>query len=276
MKTQLHVVADVKGLGKVVEVASDFYTELNQLRDGGATLISPRKEAYARLQTRGKKDIGKSYGTRTSAGFEYARGQLPIFRIKSRLTNPGLAKLAVEANRAGNYFHTESTKEYEESLKQAETDKSKEPEKRSVIVLPSRQNFTMSDKENWDVYKAVLKDQAKSYFGLNGPITVYPVAKDTVDAQSGTILTELWFRDLDGRSDFGGHRGLHDDDGARGVLRKSAEGTVQKVLPYTPRQISKYAAKVMKVREALRKGKIDVSRLERELTEVSEFLGLKQ
>ena len=116
MKNQLKIIANIKGLGKIVEVNGNLYTEIQKLRDNGARLISSRDEAYARLQTFGKENIGKSYVIRTTGGFEYAKKQLPIFRVKSRLTNPKLVKLAVETNRAGNYFHTESTKEYEDSF----------------------------------------------------------------------------------------------------------------------------------------------------------------
>lgn len=272
MKNQLNVIANVKGLGRIVEANSDFYTELKQLKDSGAVLISPRDEAYARLHTQGKENIGKSYGTRTSGGFESAKKQLPIFRVKSRLTNPKLAKLAVEANRAGNYFHTDSTKEYEDSLKQAEKDKSKEPEKRNVIILPSRSKFTMSDKQNWEIYQAILKDQAKPYFELNGLIDVYPVDAKIVDSQDGTILTHLWFRDLDDSSGFLGSWYLYDDGRVRGVLRESAEGTSPKILgslPYTQREIKNYS----RIIQGVRAGTLPASKLEK----VAEFLqGLKQ
>ena len=246
---QLKVIAYVKGLGEVVETAADFYSELKELKLGGARLISPRDEAYARLQTRGKEDIGKDCGTRTRAGFEHAKEQLPILRLNSRLLNPALAKKAVKSNRANAYFHTETTEEYEQSLKQAEKDMSKEPSKRSAVVLPSRDNFTMSDKENWEVLEAVLKDQAEPYFKFNGPITVYPVDKKVVDAQDGTIETALWFWSLGNRSDFIGYYGdLGDADRARGV-RKSAEGAAKNfeaVKTYTLAQIQ----------EALKKGNI--------------------
>ena len=215
MKNQLSVIAEVEGLGKIVQANADLYTELKQLREAGARLISPRDEAYARLQTRKKENIGKNYGTRTSAGFEYIKKENPIFRLSSRLNNQGLAKLAVEANRQENYFHTNSTKEYEDSLKQAEKDKDKDPTKRNVIILPLRTNFTMSDKENWEIYQAILKDQARPYFELNGPITIYPVSFKKVDSQDGTILTNLWFLSLDVGSDFvGDDWNLNDGDGA--------------------------------------------------------------
>jgi len=263
-KTILPVLADVEGLGKVVEANTDFYTELQQLKLDRVVLISPRNEAYARIHTQGKENIGKSYGTRTSAGFEYAKEQLPIFRVKSKLNNLRRAKLVVEANRQGNYFHTSSTKEYEDSLKQAEIDKNKEPIKRNVIILPSRTQFTISDKENWGIYQAILKDQAKQYFELNGPIDIYPIDTSDVDSQNGTILTPLWFGSLDSRSELLGYGRSADyyNDRARGVLEGSGEATSPKIserAPYTPRQIKSYSEIVQGVRD----GTLPASKLEK-------------
>jgi len=70
-----------------------------------------------------------------------------------------LAKLAVEANRAGNYFHTDSTKEYEASLKQAEQDKNKEPKKRMLSFSLHENRLQFLIKENWENLQAILKDQ---------------------------------------------------------------------------------------------------------------------
>jgi len=263
MKNQLPVIAKVDKLGKIVEVCSDFYVELQQLKDSGARLISPRDEAYARLHTRGKENIGQVYGTRTISGFEYAKGRLPIFRVNSRLNDPKLAKLAVEANKARNYFHTESTKEYEESLKQAEKEKSKEPKKRNIMVLPSRDAFTISDKENWDIFEMIFKDQAKPYFEYNGPITVYPIHKGTVDEQDGTILNVLWFRSYEGASLlYGFSRNINHDDRARGVFVEDIENTHGKsksLSYYQQKQIDKYLQLVQKIKD----GKASVSKLEK-------------
>jgi hypothetical protein len=240
---KLPVLANIKDLGIIVEARNDFYKELNQLKEDRASLISPRDEAYARLQTRGKENIGKEYGTWTTAGFEYIKGELPILRLNSRLLNPNLAKQAVEANINGNYFSTDSTKEYELSLKQAQKDKNKDPIERNVIILPSRNNFRISGKENREISEAILKDQAEPYFELNNsPITVYPVSSETVDNQNGTILTQLWFRNLGGGSGFlGSGRYLGGDSVARGVR---LERETQKISEgYTTKQISKILKK---------------------------------
>lgn len=255
----METLANIKGLGKIVQENKDFYSNLLELKEAKAELITPRDEAYARVQTKGKEDIGKYYGTWTTAGLEYAKKELPILRLESRLLDLELAKQAVEANRNDNYFSTGSTKEYEESLKQAEKDKNKEPIERKVIILPSRDNFTIDDTQNWEVLEAVLKDQAKPYFELNGPLIVYLINKDTVDRQKRTLLTQMVFLSFDLRSDFYGHyRDLVNDSGARGVRKESAEGTSQKVLPYTKKELEKY----LNIVQDVRKGKLPNSKLE--------------
>ena len=180
--------ANVKGLGQVVEADSNFYTNLQELEQAGASLISPRNEAYARLNS----NIGKNYGTWTTAGLEYVKGEKPILRLDSRLLNPELAKQAAEANRNGKYFSTENIKEYEESLKQAEQDKNKDPKERNVIILPSREVFDISLTENSEVLECLLKDQAKAYSEIKKVLTFYPVSKETIDEQNGNCNQKLW------------------------------------------------------------------------------------
>ncbi|MEK6830608.1 MAG: hypothetical protein AABX77_01115 [Nanoarchaeota archaeon] len=188
-----------------LEVRQSKGNFLKCLNESARKIITPRDEAYVRLQTRGRENIGIRYGTWTSAGFEYVREQLPILRLESRLLDLKLARQAFEANKRGKYFNTESTKEYEDSLKQAEKDKNKRPSERKVIILPSRDDFTIKEKENWEVLETILKDQAKPYFELNGPIPLYFVDEETVDSQNGTLLTQLWFRYLVNRSGFDGY-----------------------------------------------------------------------
>ena len=216
----IKTIANVKGLGKIVKVCSNLYNELQELKQARAGLISPRDEAYARIQTKGKENIGKSYGTWTSAGLEYMKREFPLLNLQSRLLNPQLAKAAVEVNRAERYFSTNDTKAYETSFKQAEKDKNKKPSERKVIILPSRNNFEMAPKKNWETAQGLLQDQAEEYFELNNefPMAMYLVEPEIVDKQKGTMLIQLWFRNLDNRSGFDGYnRGLDGDCRARGV-----------------------------------------------------------
>jgi len=224
---KLSILAEVKGLGKVVEVYGEFYNNLKYLKEGGAKLISPRNEAYARLQTRGRENIGQNFGTRTSAGLEYAKNQLPILRLNSRLLKPRLAKLSVRANKSGNYFNTNSTRMYEESLKQAERDKNKKPVDRNVILLPSRGPFVMNLEENLETLESILKEQAKPYFEFNGAINFYPVDKDIIDSQNGTLLTGMWFRSIGGKS------GLYGSCGRNiSKIKRNVRGVLKETLNY--------------------------------------------
>ncbi len=197
---ELISITKVYGLGKVFELNGNFYETLRQFNEYGARLISPRDDAYARLQTRGKENIGleAGTGTRTSAGFEYITGRPVLLTLESKLMNLELAKEATERSRLGDYFYTDSTKEYEESFEQAEKDKSKPPIERSVIILPEKRQFRISKRVNWEIYQAIFKDQAEPYFELNGPITI--ALFDTKSPFSrihsqltGTLLTNLDF-----------------------------------------------------------------------------------
>lgn len=273
--TKRNYLADVENLGQVVELCNDFYSCLQSLKRKKADLISPRDEAYAGIHTSEKEDIGKSCGTWTTFGFEYAKDSQPLLRRSSRLLDKKLAKLAVESNRNRKYFSTQTRQEYDDSLRQAEQDKRMSLSERQVLILPHREVFEASS----DILEFSLQDLAGEYYKFNGnnPIKVYPVNKDVVDSQDGTILTQLWFSRLGGRSDFGGNgRDLYVGGRARGVRRvESAEGTEKKfleekrILQYTERQLNQYINIVEKVRQ----GSLPASRLEK----VAEFLsGLKQ
>ncbi|MEK6860659.1 MAG: hypothetical protein AABY07_01690, partial [Nanoarchaeota archaeon] len=62
---------------KNLEVRQSEGDFLKCLNESARNIITPRDEAYVRLQTRDRENIGRRYGTWTSAGFEYVREQLP-------------------------------------------------------------------------------------------------------------------------------------------------------------------------------------------------------
>jgi len=144
-----------------------------------------------------------------------------------------------------------------------------------LFFLPSRTNFIMSDKENWEIYQTIFKDQAKPYFELNGPITIHPVGFKEVDSQYGTILTNLWFGSLGDRSAFASDSSgcfVVVGDLARGVFVSTEGANVQKVsnkLPYTQSELDKLSQMI----RGVKKGDLPASKLEK----VIEFLDkLKQ
>ena len=173
-----------------------------------------------------------------TAGFQYAKEQLPLLKLRSRLLNPNLAQQVVQVNRDRKYFSTSSTREYDKSQEQADKEEKSgiEPWKKQVLVLPSRDNFTITPKGNFEVLQFLSRNQNAEfskgkgkvkYFEFNGsqPITTYLVNKDIVDAQNGTIETQLWLCRLGGGSELvGDSQNLDYADWARGVLKKTAEG----------------------------------------------------
>ena len=229
-------VANVRGVGEVVEVYCGFYKGLIAFEEAGAHLITPRQEVKTRIATASNKHIGRDSGTWTTAGFEYAKGSPVLLRLNSHLMNKRLAKQVVEANGERRYFSTKDTKLYDTSAKQAEQDKNEAPEERNVLILPSRTDFQIApnNSSSFDVLKFLLRDSklAGEYFEFNGsnPISVHLAEPNIVDAQTGTLMTQMWFYRIADvfRSNLSGC----DRDlvyGARGV-RGSAEGASPKNL----------------------------------------------
>ena len=250
--------ANVKGLGKIYEARVSFEAALKELRTQDIRQpTSSRDLAYARIQE-GKGSSLCSNGSYTNEGFEYAKGQSVLLKLKSRLSNQKLAKQAVEANRIRNYFSM-GREIYEQDYEQAQKDLNKEPEKRQVLLLPSRKGFNIT--VNDDIAKGLFKDQAEKYFDFLGQdsLRVYLVDKNTVDNQDGVILTQNWLCNLDGRSGLDGDSwDLGYDSGVRGVSRKtSVAGSQKNVLPYTQRQVDKIA----KVISGVKDGKFGTSKL---------------
>jgi hypothetical protein len=210
-KISIKELADIEGFGRVVELEADFYTELERAKRMGTLPITPRDEASVRLKTHGPNGIGRVVGTRTSAGFEEMKGEPPILRLESRLLNPELAKISLgkdERDKQRVYLPTGSVAEYEESFKQAKADLEKPPRERNVILFPSRNRIYLDKEENWDIYESIFKDQAESYFNLSGVICIAPLSvffPREFDSQNGTVLTQVWMRDI------GGGSGLYGD-----------------------------------------------------------------
>ncbi len=271
----------VAGVGNVVLLGRDFYTNLLELERQGARVITPSQEIKARLRTQGKEDIGKDCGTYVTAGLEYIKEESPILRLMSRLLKPELARQAVEANRQRSYFHTQTIKEYEQSAEQAEKEQKqgKKPWKKSVLVLPSRASFNITSNENLEVLQFLARSEklARKYFEFNGshPMKTYLLDNNTVDSQDGTLMTQLWIGDLDNGSVFVGNGRYFDySRWVRGMLKRIGEassqtrklGKTQQIVkaPYTQRQLTNNLKRV----EGVRQGRLGVSRLEK----VIEFL----
>ena len=114
--------AKVEGLGDIYEVSAPFDESMKALRVQGIRQpITSRDLAYARREA-GKRSSLCSYGSYTREGFEYAKDQPVLLKLKSRiLTNQGIMKQAVEVNRNCNYFAM-GKEIYEQDSEQAQKD----------------------------------------------------------------------------------------------------------------------------------------------------------
>ncbi len=257
-----YVEVEVRGK-RILRIDAPFDEALQSLRrEGVKNPITSEELAYARTyHPEGKQSVLMTRGSYTRAGFAYMKGENPIRAPDSPLLNMSLAKQATQANRNNQYFATKNEKRYEQLAKLAKEDKSKEPEKRRAIVLPSRSNFQISSTKNPEVFANIFGRAGQEYLDFLGfnSMTVYPVAEGVVDAQLGTILTQEWLARLGDDSDVGGLRCLGYASPVRGVQLVTGEASSQKtkkaVLPYTTQ---------------------DLRNAEREITRLSEILQPKQ
>jgi len=263
--------------GRILRVDVPFDEAVTVLRQVGCRYpISVKDLALARME-KGKSHSLSQNGSYIREGVLYFQDAQPILALNSPLLDLGLAKQAVQANREGRYFSTQDGKMYEKFAKLAEQGKNQEPEKRKAFYLPKANcTLTKEDADFNNILRSLFKGEkaVDNYLEFNGQgIPLYVVDPSTVKAQKGTLLTQLWFRDLDSGSGLDGSGYLYDDDGVRGVLRDSERATASEVkptkMPYTPSQLTQMS----KLIQGVRAGNLPASRLEK----VAEFLGrLKQ
>ncbi len=222
--------AEVEGLGKVYRLNIPFDQSLESLREFGiANPISSRDLAYARIK-KGIKSSLSSNGSYTGEGFLYLKNEPVLLDLNSPLLDLELARQAVEKNRKGKYFLADS-KIYREQREIAEDDKSKEPKKRKVLIIPKRESYeiptTAFNEDELTLF--LFKDQAEDYgmFLRENKVSetsVFLFDKNYIDSQEESILTQLWLRDLVLRSVLNGsNRNLSYNDGVRGVFEKAGE-----------------------------------------------------
>jgi len=215
----------VKGLGNVHTFEKPFDEALFLLNQNKAKLMSSRDLAYGRRITGQDSNLSQNSSyTRESPTYSKDVGLLVL---NSPLQNIELAKQAVQANKAGNYFQLKNDELFKRYLNQAEEDLKKVPEKRKVLILPSDGVFDISRTQNFDFARGLFKDQAELYlrfledskYKINS-IKFYPVSKDIVNQLEKPILTEMWLCRLgvDVRSDLNGcDRSLSRIDRVHGV-----------------------------------------------------------
>jgi hypothetical protein len=246
--TKPYVEAEVRGK-RILRVDAPFDVALVGLRKKGINNPMTAEElAYARTyHPEGKQSSLMTQGSYTKAGYASIKGEKSIRSPNSPLLDQFLAEQATQANRNGKYFVTENEKMYENLAKLAEKDQSRKPEKRRAIILPSRSPFKISPTQNPEVFANILGKAGKEYLSFLGfdSLTVYPVDSNTVDAQTGTILTQEWLAWLDGNSIVDGSDWYLSYSGTvRGVQSVTGEASSQKaekgnklVLPYITRDL---------------------------------------
>ena len=238
-----YIEAQVEGLGNILRVDAPFDEALIALQDKGVRHPTSTYELVdSRLQFPKSHSLNDN-GSYNKEGFLYAKSQPGLLVLNSPLLDIKLARVATQFNREGRYFSTENTELYGQYNKIAKDDENKAPEEREVLELPSRRPFPISSRENEDIFRALFKNKGQQYleFIRLDKIMVYPVASDTIDSQSGTLLTQLWLRGL-GSSFVVGDSGSLGYDLVRGVS-VSGEASVpkiedQKIKTYTPNQLS--------------------------------------
>ncbi|MBI2451815.1 hypothetical protein HYV50_01915 [Candidatus Pacearchaeota archaeon] len=234
--------------------------------------ISLEQLAEARIKSGAKSSLSTE-GSYVKEGAIYVPNQAPLFvRDSPVLSN---AKEATQAHRENREFYLDA-KTY---LEQAEEDKTKEPQKRKILILKQRDDFSVpTDKfgENETALWA-FRDNAEKYGeflrenGINN-WNVCLVGEYYVDKQEKSFARQLWLRRLDGGSGLSDDYGLLDcDDPVCGVC---AEGASEKIFspsktskdssPYTQKELEKYT----KIVEGVRKGNLPSSKLEK----IEEFL----
>src|SRR3989344_1626267 len=251
---------EVKGLGKVGIVYNSFDKQLKEFKEAGAKfpyVMDVRNMAYMRLNK------GLIDGARTCHAPIYAKDSpIIIARVSPLIKDFKMAEQAVKANRNRNYFVTENTEVYDKYAEIAEKDKSKDPEKRMALILPSKKRYIISP--NSEEAQALFKDTEKEYFETfckNG-INFYPVDKDFVNKQKGSLVEYLWFGHPNSDSGLDdGSRGLWGDGLAFGVLSETSEAGSKKISAPTLDQVIEVLKDKYVPEYALSAAKKDLSKL---------------
>jgi hypothetical protein len=232
-KTKPEIRVDIKPTGaESIVVYAPFDEAYEALIESGYEVISLPQNAQLRIQ-QGRNSYISRNGNWTREGIIYIPGEKPkLVKDSPVLYSP---KEATKEHRNGKEYFLNN-----EQVEQALGASADFPAEN--IEVPT-DGF---DSEDLTVYAFGGEKEAGTYgeFLRNAGIKKMPVLvvdKDYVNKQSQPFVRQVWFRNLDDRSDLLGYaRYLDYDYGLRGV-KKGAEGTAQKSEgeAYNPKQISK-------------------------------------
>ena len=265
-------------------IIANWYNALKQIKDRNGRVGRMSEFMRARNQAPFEDDVWQC-GAYASTTLDYAKdNHVLLVKEGPELLQLENAERAVQLHRDNKeYPITQDT--YNSHLKQAEKESKtkKAPEKRSILILPERENFTISSENHFDVLRFLAEDpnQAEKYLrrlsekDIN-KITFYLRNKNYVDKQEVPFQDQLWLHSLDSGSGLFGYGRYLNYDYVRvfGVFKKTGEASSQKIegskqkLPYS----SKEAIEMYKLVEKIRKGDIRISDLESKLSQVSDFL----
>ena len=216
--------------------------------------ISTSQLAIARMQFPTDHSLNQN-GSYTRESFLYARNGFPLLDRDSPFQDADLARKAIEANRTGKYFITEDRTLYEKRLEVAEREEKEDVpfKKRKVIILPSREKFNISSSGNWRVYNFMIEDKQYLKHVEQNSLLVDLVDTKIVDSQTGTLVTQTWFRSFPYDSGVNGnYRGLYCGGWVRGVFSITSEARAQKNLgPATDRKESEPLSYTQELEEEL-------------------------
>ena len=264
--------ADVKGLGEVHKVDKPFDEALKTIKQAGASVISTRDLAYARIE-QGRNSSLCNNGSYVKEGVLYVPGKT-LFIRNSPLLNQRLVGKAVEAHRKGSEFYVDDklANKYQE---QAEADKNKTPEKRKTLAINKRGGFNIPTNrfKDEELTLWLFKDQAEAYgnFLKENNINEMPVYLSSDSKKN--FANQVWFGSLGGRSGLLGDNWYLGCGRVRGVLKQTGEASSQSrksseaKLPYTQKQKERVVGIIQDVRE----GKKGTSQLEKAIKFLEEI-----
>lgn len=177
-------------------VARPFDTALAELTNDNYQLISLAQNAQLRLEAGARHEISQ-YGNYVEQGAVHHEGEKGIVLAKSYLlVDEKLICLAVEANRKGKYFSTESKDLYDLLRKQVDDDSSKPPCERRAMFIPSNYGrFFLSPTQNPELFEMLLGERRKEYlrFVSREALPFHPTHPQMFSHYLGTILTQMHF-----------------------------------------------------------------------------------
>lgn len=232
------------------EVHGNIYDTVRAL--GSEHFASTKDVVVDRNKTPINEGSWSQYGWTREARLLAAQNPAILAR-DSPLLNVEKAKEAVEANRRGELVYlTKAT--YDSQLKTAEKDAKKPVEKRSILILPSRDTFTISPTKYFEVMEFLAgRKNAEKYFDRLSEAKITELTfglpeSSFVDKQKAPFVQQSWLLDLADGSDLDGSDWCLGCGRAFGVFpvserasastRKISEGKNSE-LPYTSRQVEK-------------------------------------